>query len=312
MNARSLEYTRSGGIELVEVSVPDPLPGEVQISGSVCGICAWDIATCGLGEDIAYPAPPGHEGIGVVRKVGAGVTHLQEGDKVALGGFQTLSNRKAENAFLIPDSDIADEYWLVEPASCVVTGVDVCRLDGGEAIVVLGAGFMGLMMIQLLVREHGIEPIALDIDADRLELAASFGAQETHDQSGLNQEEVAKELYSRNVDIVIDSTGAQAALDLAGRIVRPGGMINLFGWIKGEVATFDPSLWHARGLTIVNASPRAGIRNTIPIAIELIADGVIDVRRLVTDVVDLEGYPALMERILAGYPEYIKGVVSLR
>ena len=93
--------------------------------------------------------------------------------------------------------------------------------------------------------------------------------------------------------------------------MRPGGRINLFGWIKGTEATFNPSTWHGKGITIVNSSPSARLRDTFPAAIRLIRNGVIDLEPLVTHVVPIDEFPEFMEGAAAGRVEgYIKGVVT--
>jgi threonine dehydrogenase-like Zn-dependent dehydrogenase len=111
--------------------------------------------------------------------------------------------------------------------------------------------------------------------------------------------------------VVVDATGSQAGLDLATEIVRRGGLINLFGWIKGEAATFNPTKWHGGGFTVVNASPSSQLRDPFPPAIRLIHQGIIDLRPLVTHVVPLMQYPALMQQILQVEMSYIKGVITL-
>ena len=115
----------------------------------------------------------------------------------------------------------------------------------------------------------------------------------------------------RNFDVVVDTTGHQAGLDLATDIVKRGGLINLFGWLKGASATFDPTKWHMGGFTVVNSSPSAQIRDPFPPAIRMIDSGIIRLEPLVTHVVPLAEYPGLMRNILAGDPTYVKGVVGL-
>ena len=84
--------------------------------------------------------------MGHVVKVGRGVTGLKEGDRVAGGGFATLRNLPASSVYKIPESNqLADEYWVVEPVSCAVTGLDHCRLKPGDRVAVIGAGFMGAL-----------------------------------------------------------------------------------------------------------------------------------------------------------------------
>jgi len=170
---------------------------------------------------------------------------------------------------------------------------------------------MGLMLLQLLVRSYALDVIGLDINADRLKMARDFGVPEVHTLSNGSNEELAASLRQRNIDIVIDTSGSQGGLDLATKLVRRGGMINLFGWIKGSQATFDPSAWHLGGLTVVNSGPAAKLRNPFPVAIDLIEREVVDLRPLVSHVVELDEYADLMERIIEGDSSYLKGVVRL-
>lgn len=311
MNSTTIRYNNDGSIDLIETDVPEPGVGEVQLEGGACGICSWDIATCKMGEKMYPKAPPGHEGVGYVTKVGPGVTGFQEGDRVAGGGFATLRNIRASQAYKIPESSLADEFWIVEPVSCVVTGLDHCRLQPGARVAVVGSGFMGLMLLQGLVQSYAQQVVAIDVAALRLELAGKVGVEETYDVSDIGADALLSQLRPRAFDVVVDTTGSQAGLDLSTDLVRSGGLINLFGWIKGKTATFDATKWHAGGFTVVNSSPPSQIRDPFPPAIRLMEQGIVDLHPLVTHVVDLDEYPDLMKGILAGDPTYVKGVIRL-
>ena len=194
-------------------------------------------------------APPGHEGVGYVTKIGPQVTDFQPGDRVAGGGFSSVRNLPIDRAYKIPESDLPDEHWIVEPVSCVVTGLDHCRLHPGDRVVLIGCGFMGLMLLQGLLHSFAGTVIAIDVVQDRLDLAKRFGVDEAYNVAELDEAELAAQLKSRLIDVVVDSSGSQAGLKLASNIVRKGGLINLFGWIKGETASFDPTVWHLGGYT---------------------------------------------------------------
>lgn len=311
MIAKTLRYTPQGEIELMETPLPPPGPDEVQIAGLACGICSWDIATCQLGEAMAVPAPPGHEGVGRIVKTGSEVESLEEGDLVAGGGFATSCNRPARQVYRLPDSGIPPRFWIVEPVSCCVTGLDHARIQPGHRVAVIGCGFMGLILLQMLGHSPCAEVVAIDLVKSRLQLASRFGATETDDLSAIDSGELARELKKRQFDVVFDTSGVQAGLDLAAKIVRRGGQINLFGWMKGSEATFNPTAWHLGGFTVVNTSPASRLRDPFPAAIALMARGIVDLRPLVTHTSTLAGYPDLMRRIQGGEPGYIKGVVLL-
>lgn len=311
MQSKTLRYLDDGSIELYEQEIGDPRTGEVQVSGGACGICSWDIATARYGEKMHPMAPPGHEGVGYVAKVGRGVKGLKEGDRVAGGGFATLRNLPAERLYKLPSSSLADEFWIVEPVSCAVTGLDHCRLQPGQRVALIGCGFMGQLILQGLLHAPLAELVVLDIAENRLSLARQQGATQTINSGQADPAELAASLKSHNFDVVVDTSGSQAGLDLATEIVRRGGLINLFGWIKGDQARFDPTKWHLGGFSVVNSSPSSRLRDPFPPAIDLIHRGVFNLRPLVTHTVSLADYPDLMAEILAGDGGYVKGVVRL-
>lgn len=311
MQATTIRYRDDGSIELLEASVGDPGPGEVQVRAGACGICAWDIATARFGSAMHPMAPPGHEGVGHVAKVGRDVADLKEGDRVAGGGFATARNLPAGRVYKLPPSPLADEYWIVEPVSCVVTGLEHCRPRPGDRVAVIGTGFMGLLLLQGLLHAPLGRLVAVDVAQARLDLARSLGVAETYNVAEIDRAQLVDDLKRQAFDVVVDASGSQAGLDLATDIVRRGGLINLFGWIKGETATFDPTKWHGGGFTVVNSSPASQSRDPFPPAIRLIEQGVFDLRPLVTHVAPVGQYPELMRRILDGDPTYIKGVITL-
>lgn len=312
MSNKTLRYLDDGSIELFEREVLDPGENEVQIEGGACGICSWDVVTAKLGNQMHPMAPPGHEGVGYVAKIGAGVTDFKEGDRVAGGGFANVRNLSAQRVFKIPESDLPDEYWIVEPVSCAVTGIDHCQIQPGNRIVLVGCGFMGLLILQGLLRYPLDDLIVLDIVQSRLDLAQQLGVGEVYNTAEADLTDLSQELKSREIDVVVDTSGSQAGLDLSTDIVKRGGRINLFGWLKGQTASFDPTKWHLGGFTVVNSAPTSKLRDTFEPAIRLIHKGIIDLKPLVTHTAALEDYPSLMAQILAGDESYIKGVVTLK
>ena len=312
MSNKTLRYLDDGSIELFEQVVPDPGENEVQVEGGACGICSWDVVTAKLGNQMHPMAPPGHEGVGYVAKIGAGVTDFKEGDRVAGGGFANVRNLSAQRVFKIPESDLPDEYWIVEPVSCAVTGIDHCQIQPGNRIVVVGCGFMGLLILQGLLRYPLDNLIVLDIVQSRLDLAQQLGVGEVYNTAQVDLSDLSRELKSREIDVVVDTSGSQAGLDLSTDIVKRGGRINLFGWLKGQTASFDPTKWHLGGFTVVNSAPSSKLRDTFDPAIRLIHKGIIDLKPLVTHTSTLEDYPSLMAQIVSGDESYIKGVVTFK
>ena len=307
MKTQTIKYGEKGGVEIIDIDVPDPQAGEVQVQRAACGVCAWDLATF---RDGGY-APPGHEGVGYVTKVGRGVQGIEEGMRVTGAGlgFDGIKNCTADRMYVLPESDLSDEYWIVEPVSCVVTGLDTAPLLPADTVAVIGCGFMGLMFVQALSRFYTYDLIAVDIVEERLKLAKSLGAEDTYNPKEVDATELVSELKSRPIDVIFDCSGKPQGLNLATKIVRRGGHINLFGWIREDV-TINGSEWHGGGFNLVSSSPGAKIRDTFPPAIRLLERGHINLRPLVTHIVPLEDYPTLLKDATNGDGSYIKGVVA--
>jgi threonine dehydrogenase-like Zn-dependent dehydrogenase len=307
MKARSIHYAGKQQVNIVEVDVHDPGPGEVQVEGLACGVCAWDLHVYRNGAD--WPVWPGHEGVARVAKVGPGVGHLKEGDVVTgVGlGFSELQTRSASGLYVLPKSERPLHNWIVEPVSCVVTGLDHCKLKAGDRVAVVGCGFMGQMFVQALSRSLLDRLIAIDVDPARLQMARQFGATDAYDARELDPQQL-RDLW---LDTVVDCSGNQAGLDLSSKIVKDGGRLNLFGWNHGTGA-FPGDVWHMRGITVVNSAPNSAERDPWPAAIRLLDRGQIDLAPLVSHVVPLEEYPSLLARATTRGSGYMKGVVRLK
>jgi threonine dehydrogenase-like Zn-dependent dehydrogenase len=305
MTCRTIRYAESGGVEIIEAKVTDPQPGEVQLEALACGVCAWDVHVFKNGSD--WPTWPGHEGVARVARIGHGVTKFKEGDWVTgIGlGFTELTNFPAERLYPVPQIG-RPEDWVVEPVSCIVTGIDHCALKAGDRIAVLGCGFMGLMFVQALSRTLVERLVAIDVDPKRLAMAKEFGATDVIDARCADVEEIKK----LHLDTVVDCSGNQQGLNLASQIVKQGGRLNLFGWNHGT-GSFPGDLWHMNGLTVVNSAPNSAIRDPWWPAIKMLQRGYIRLQPLVSHIVPLDDYPALLTKAANRTDGYLKGVVRL-
>lgn len=308
MKVKSVHYGASGGVSIVEVDVADPPHGYVQIKPDACGICAWDMHLFKNGGWYL----PGHEGIGRVTQVGPGVTAFKPGDRVTghCLGFAGLMNIEEKLTYPVPESTLPDEHWIVEPVACCVTGIDHAVLRPADRVVLIGAGFMGLILIQMLTRYCLDQLHVIDIDESRLELARQFGSMVTHNSRHPDFAAKISGLEKLQFDTVIDASGTQAGLDLSTSLARRGGKVILFGWNHGP-RTIDGNAWHRKGVTVINAVPAVALRDPWPAAIRLIQSGVVNLKPLVTHTLTLDEYPAFMEKTAKDPAGYIKGVVKL-
>jgi len=307
--ALTMRYAAERRIELYETDVSDPQPGEVQIAVRACGLCAWDLATFKTGPAGPSPAPPGHEGVGVVKKVGEGVEDISEGDIVAGGGFCSLQNRRASSLVKLPEGIPEEDlpYWILEPVGCVVNGVDLAGPRPGDRIVLLGAGYMGLLMVQLLAHCPVAHIAAVDVLPERLELAAKLGADRV---LRADEPDIVDVLQGLGVDTVIDTSASQAACDLGIELTPRGGKFVLFGWHRGPLQ-MDGNKLHMTGITMINASPAAA---TLPEigqrTARLMERGVLSNKPLVTHVMPIQKLESLLAIGADKADGYIKGVAT--
>jgi threonine dehydrogenase-like Zn-dependent dehydrogenase len=201
---------------------------------------------------------------------------------------------------------------MAEPVACAVNGLAWSHIQPGDRVAVIGAGFMGLLLIQGLRATLCAEVTAIDIDGYRLELARKFGAQTVINPEADDAVTLTRELEANPLDVVIESAGTQSALDLSYRIVRPGGVLNIFSSHRGSGSRdVDIYEWHHKGLRVFNTSPKIEpdfvrvFHRTIP----LMRRGVFDLTDLVTHRAPPEGATELFEAAIERREGFIKGVV---
>lgn len=180
---------------------------------------------------LAQPLPLGYCNVGVVAAVGEGVTGLKPGDRVASNGPHADVVRVGRNlCTAIPDT-VSDEHAAFTVAGSIgLQGIRLAAPTLGEAFVVTGVGLIGLLTVQLL-RAQGCRVLAIDVDAEKLALARSFGA-ETCD-CGVEDPVAAGMAFSRGrgVDgvIITASTASSDPVTQAARMSRQRGRIVLVG-----------------------------------------------------------------------------------
>lgn len=320
MKTEGIFYTSPGQVELREFEIDDPGADRVQVELQATGLCAYDFTLFQgkLPSYLAFPFLHGHEGVGIICRVGAGVTGLKEGDRVAaMGNGSRLlghyTNVDPSMVAPLPHDARPPEEWMAEPVACVVNGLDWSSLQAGDRVAVVGAGFMGLLLIQGLRFTLCAEVIAVDIDDHRLALAKQFGAAEMiNPQSAEGQARLEQLERDAALDVVIEGAGTQPALDVSYRMLRPGGVLNIFSSHRGsDSRRVDIYEWHHRGLRVFNTSPKINpdfarvFQRTVP----LIEKGVFDLAPLITHRAPPGEAQALYETALARRDRFIKGVI---
>jgi threonine 3-dehydrogenase len=272
---RALAKTRpEPGAELIERQIPTPGPGEVLLrmeAASICGtdyhLYRWDPWAR---EVLRPPIILGHELAGRVAASGAGVTRVHDGDLVGVeshivdwtcaqcraGDMHLCRNLKVIGAHVdggfaeyvvIPETNAIESNGLEpavvalqEPMGNAVHAAFVEPIEG-RSVLVTGCGPIGLCTVGIAKAAGAALVIATDVEAYRLELARTMGADVTLDASASDTlERISTATGGDGVDVVFEMSGAQPALDQGLLAVTRGGRISLLG-IFGEPPRVDLS-----------------------------------------------------------------------
>ena len=300
-------------VYLREIELPDPRHNEIQAKTLYNGICMAEIWKY---NGVTFPEPmlPGHEGIGVVTKVGSEVSGVREGDLVTTTTWGEYVNM-ASGSF-IPLQPMPAErmkYHLVEPVSCIVTAVDELHIYPGDSVVVFGAGYMGLLLIQLLSSCPLRRLVVADLKEENLRLAKAYGAGETVNLATPEGKRRLEELEQEPFEIAYECSGSQAAFSCCERLLGKAGKLGVYAWHHGE-RSFDGHIWHTRGLSLFNVSPwiinRMKSMNPWYAANRLIDAGKIDQRDLITHEYAFEDIERAMIESTARKDGFIKSVLK--
>jgi len=249
--------------QVATVRDPSVGAGEVLVQVAGAGICGTDYRIWTGERGVRYPLIPGHEFIGDVVAVGAGVSRVAPGDRVAIepnwgcgacdlcrsgsenlclartavgidrdGGFAELAVLPERACWAAPAGVPSDVLLFAEPLAVVTRAVERAAPRPGETAAVVGAGTLGLLALQVL-RARGCQVLVVGRTDRRLELARRLGATSTVAGAGQPVADEARRLSGRDgADLVIETAGTAAAVELAvGQVglVRPGGRVVLTG-----------------------------------------------------------------------------------
>ena len=260
-------------VAYVELERPVPGRGEVLVRSHVAGVCRTDLEMLhgGLTDPrwVRFPLVPGHEWSGTVAELGDGVDELAVGDRVVCEGMIPCNRcrrcKEGETQLCLnydqigftrpggygeyvvvprhvvhrlPDAVSFAAGALVEPASCVLRGLERGRPRPGETIGVIGIGTLGSLAVTLarlfapgMIVGYGVRP-------DELEFAVRLGADAAVHVVDEDAIASTQRLVGAGLDLVIETAGAVEAVELATRLVRPGGRVVLMG-IAGEGKTLE-------------------------------------------------------------------------
>ena len=279
---KALVYRGPGKKALEDHPKPDiAAPGDAIVKITKTTICGTDLHI--LKGDVPSCQPGrilGHEGVGIVDKVGAAVTAFKSGDRVLIscitacgkceycrrgmyshcltGGWilgHEIDGTQAEYV-RIPHADTSlypvppgvDEEALVMLSDILPTGFECGVLNGkvapGSTVAIVGSGPIGLAALLTAQLYSPAEIIVIDLDDNRLEVARKFGATQTiNSTDGKAADAVLAMTGKRGVDTAIEAVGIPATFELCGEIIAPGGTIANVGVHGAKVDLHLERLW---------------------------------------------------------------------
>jgi threonine dehydrogenase-like Zn-dependent dehydrogenase len=253
MQSRAVYFAGNRELDVRLIEVPDPEDDEVQAKSVMNGICMMEVWQYNL-PDKNEPFIAGHEGVGIVTKVGKSVSLFKEGDYIYAPKWSEHQNVKASEVIKLHCRPDTVEDFLIEPVSCAVTATAYIQIYPGDRVILFGAGYMGLLLNQLLGKSPLSELIVVDLKEENLRLAHEFGATETLRFGTPEYERRISELEANPLDIAIEASGAASALELCTKLTRKGGKLAIYSW-HHHPRTVDTSMWHSRGLKVLNVAP---------------------------------------------------------
>lgn len=279
------------GTRVVTRQTGTPGPDEIEVEALLGAVCTHETSLF-LGDltHPRYPMVPGHEAVHRVLQVGRNVKHIREGDYASCCWYMGQWSKKvigpAATAYRLPD-DIGDpSNWVIEPAASIVNAASYMEIKPGGRVLLIGAGFMGLLMTQLVSRYPLHEFVAVDVKPFSVDMAKKCGAYETILSTSDAGKARLEELGTGHFDTVVECSGTQAGLDMAVDMCGMAGYIYLFGWHRKQ-RTIDFKLGHLRGQHILHTSPAMDDGKSYEryweTTIRLFERGVFDLSRLITN-----------------------------
>ena len=319
--------------EFEVTDMPEPAigPKDVLVRVEACGICGSDVH--GMDGSTGRRRPPivmGHEASGVIEKAGSEVESFKVGDRVTFdstiynpdsffskrglvnlcddrrvlgvscedyrqhGAFAELVSVPSHILYALPAGMTFEQAALVEPVSIAVHARNLTPIEPGDTALVIGAGLIGLMAVQVLKHTAAKQIIAVDIDDSKLQVAREVGAHQVINSGSGDVTAKIKELtQGRGADVALECVGIEATVKAAIDSVRKGGTVTLVGNLAKSVNVPLQAVV-TRQIRLQGSCASAG---EYPECLELIASGKVNVDRFISATGPLEDGPQWFDRL---------------
>ncbi len=330
---RAVVIDAPGSIRVDSVADPTPRPDEVLVRVGACGICGTDLHIIDGDSPLThYPIIPGHEfagevvalGSNIAQENGNGGANITVGSRVAIepnlncghcefcrtghenlclnysaigvttgGAIAQYVSVPIAKAYVLPGSISLREAALIEPVSCAVHGMHILNPRSGDTFLIVGAGTMGLLLLQLAVRGGASRVVMVDVNTQRLARAETLGASRTYNdiQRALKDEPLG-------FSCVIDATGVPAVIENAFMAVKRGGKFMVFGVAPNDARiSLSPFRIYNDEITVLGSM---AVLFSFQAALDLLSVGVINTKAMLTTALPLEDFPKALDMVRRG------------
>jgi NADPH2:quinone reductase len=253
---KAIQVTQFGAPEVmpyIDLPTPEPKPNEALVKVAAVGVNFIDVYNREGRYKVSLPFTPGQEAAGTVTFVGKDVTAVKPGDRVAyasvLGSYAEYAAVSADRLVKVPNT-VTDQ----QAAAAMLQGMTAHYLShdtfplkrGDTALIHAAAGGVGLLLVQM-AHQIGARVIGTVSTEDKAKLARQAGADEVIFYTKADFEAETKRLTgNQGVDVVYDSVG-KTTFDKGLNVLRPRGMMVLFGGSSGSVPPLDPLVLTQKG-----------------------------------------------------------------
>lgn len=269
--------------EVKKTAVPEPQKGEVRVKIKMVGVCGTDVHLFQGSRLLEKPDIIGHEGIGVIDKIGKNVKNRTLGERVVIepnipckqckycmsgrgnicvnkrivglsevGCFSEYIVLPEAFCYNIPESVTDGDAVTIEPTAVGLHALFASSAKPGDTIAVFGLGAIGLLLTHLALK-LGYKVLVLELDADKINLAVSMGAVNSNvsgETSDIREAKLSTLWMDSNVVAIFECAGSQHTASMATAAAPRGSEIILVG-LSGNLATFKPLKIAREGITII-------------------------------------------------------------
>lgn len=337
---KAIKFEKPWDVSCVEVEKPVPKEGEALIKIITAGICGSDIgAFRGTNGLVSYPRIIGHELAGIVEEIPENNKNgIKKGDRVVVdpyvycghcypcrigrtncctslhvlgvhidGGMAEYFTHPADLLVKVPEGMTWEEAAMAEPLTISLHGIHRGGLTVGEYCAVIGAGPIGLVA-GLAAQAYGGHAIVIDLVQERLDFAKSVGIEYVINSGTENTEERIREITGGDMaQLVMECSGANAAIRSTLDYVSHAGRITLTGWPKKETS-IPTDVITRKEIDIRGARTSA---REFEEALDLIRTKKVDMNKILTKVIPIEEAPETIIDIEKNPGKYMKVVVQI-